>query len=217
MATSKKPLPLLVRAKETTPPSTRTGGRLISELASLNGVNDGLIFTVENPRDGMNYKGTFAQFKGAIISAKAYGLLYTEDGDTSSPEASQTSTGTMALLTTWRANGASSGTSVDHTADKIVVDNGGVYQIELAVSFSGDANSTYECEIYHDNVSASPTPTATGFKLVRKLGVGGDVGSASLIGLVEMDAGDGVMIYMRSTDGGTEFLTHNAQLMVTQI
>lgn len=216
MATSKRPLPLLVRAKETTPPSTRTGGRLISEVSSLSQLADDTLLLLENPVDNMAYKGTFLQLKNAILS-KSYGILYTYEGDTSSPEASQTASATATLLSTWTHNGLSNGMTVDHTADKITATVAGTYEVDVSVSFSGQLNKTYEIEIYLDDISASPTPVKTGFEFTRKLGTGGDVGSAGCVGIVEMAVGDSVMVYMKSTDGGTSFLAHYAQLRVTRI
>ena len=53
--------------------------------------------------------------------------------------------------------------------------------------------------------------------MVRKLGTGGDVGSASLTGLVSLTAGDSIMIYVSSSDGGTSMTVHQSQLAVAQV
>jgi hypothetical protein len=217
VATSKKPLPLLVRAKETTPPSTRTGGRLISEIAALSSVEDDLLFLLERPGDNMAYKGTFAQLKAKVLE-KYYGIMQTVDGDTASPQIAQGSVNaTPALLTAWNTDGLSSGITVSSATGKLTVANAGIYEIDLSISFSGTLSKTFVFEIYQDDVSASPTPTATNFKMTRKLGTGGDVGSASLTGLVSLAANDSIMIYVSSTDGGTDVVVHQSQLLVAQL
>jgi len=216
MATSKKPIPLLVRAKETTPPSTTTGGRLISDVAALTKVTDALLFILENPADGMAYKGTFAQLKAEVAGDKPYGILQVVDGSTSSPVMTQAISGT-AILTAWNTNGISSGLTVDYTAGKLTATVAGTYEVDMSISFSGQLSKTFVFEIYKDDVSASPTPTSTGFKMTRKLGTGGDVGSASLSGLVSLAVGDSVMIYVSSTDGGNTITVHQSQLKVSEI
>lgn len=217
MATSKRPMPLLVRAKETTPPSTMTGGRLIDDLAALKGVTDDLLFLLMRPSDGMAYKGTFAQLKAQVSGDKFYGIMQAVDGDTSSPLMTQTITATPALLTQWNTDGLASGLTVSSSTGKVTVASSSTYEIDMSISFSGTLSSTFVFEIYKDDVSASPTPTATGFKMIRKLGTGGDVGSASLSGLVALDAGDSIMIYVSSTDGGTSITVHQSQLKVAQV
>ena len=219
MATSKRPLPLLVRAKETTPPSTRTGGRLISEIAALQSVSDDLLFLLERPGDNMAYKGTFAQLKAKVLE-KFYGIMQAVDGNTSSPLMTQALGSPLTepvLLTAWNTDGLSSGITVSSSTGKMTVDNAGIYEVDLSISFSGTLSKTFVFEIYHDDVSASPTPTATGFKMSRKLGTGGDVGSASLTGLISLAANDSIMIYFSSTDGGSSITVHQSQLMVAQI
>ena len=216
MATSKKPLPLLVRAKETTPPSVQTGGRLISDVTSMGAVKDGTLFILEDPDDGMAYKGTFLKLK-AQIAKKAYGIIYTSDGQAQSPLVQQSVNGTPALYTGWTSNGLSNDTTPEHDNDWVIVSVAGVYEVNISICFSGSLSKTYEVEIYHNDISASPVPTATGFKLTRKLGTSGDVGSASLTGLLDLAVNDSVAIYVSSTDGGTAFETHQAQMQVAQV
>ena len=216
MATSKKPMPLLVRAKETTPPSVMTGGRLIDDLAALGKVTDDLLFLLQRPNDGMNYKGTFLQLKNEVLS-KSYGIIYTHDGDTDSPQSSQVASSSPTILSTWNADGLSNDMTIDFAAGKITATVAGVYEVDVSISFSGSIGKTYEVEIYLDDISASPTPTKTNFDFQRKLGTGGDVGSAGVVGLVQMEVGDSIMLYMKSTDGGTAWVTHYAQLKVTRV
>ena len=216
MATSKRPMPLLVRAKETTPPSTTTGGRLMNGIASLKSVEDDLLFLLYRPADGMAYTGTFAQLKAEVATDKPYGILQAVDGDTSSPLMTQAISGT-AILTQWNTDGLASGLTVSSSTGKVTAATAGIYEVDMSISFSGQLSKTFVFEIYKDDISASPTPTATGFKMVRKLGTSGDVGSAALSGLVSLDAGDSIMIYVSSSDGGNTITVYQSQLKVAEV
>ena len=217
MSTSKRPMPLLVRAKETTPPSVMTGGRLMSDITSLKGVEDDLLFLLYRPTDGMAYTGSFAQLKAEVAEDKYYGILQAVNGNTVSPQLTQAVNETPAILTQWNTEGLSSGITVDSSTGLVTVTNTGVYEINMSISFSGSLSKTFVFEIYTNDISASPQPTATGFKMTRKLGTGGDVGSASLTGLVSLAAGDSTMIYASSSDGGTTITVHQSQLAVAQV
>jgi len=216
MATGKKPIPLLVRAKETTPPSEMTGGRLIDGLASLTDISDDLMFVLMRPSDGMSYRGTFVDLKSAVLS-KEYGIMQTVDGDTTSPVATQTVTATPEYLLTWNVNGLASGVSPDYTTGVISAAKAGIYEIDVSISFSGSLSKTFVFEIYYHDVTASPIDSPTGFRMVRKLGASGDVGSASLSGLVSLTAGQGVSLHVSSTDGGSTITVFQAQMKVSQI
>ena len=217
MATSKRPMPLLIRAKETTPPSTRTGGRLLNEIASKAAFDGDESFLVYHERDGMSYRGSYTRLRESISSLKPYSIMGAVDGDTVSPALTQAVTGTPTILTQWNTNGLSLGITVSSSTGKITVADAGIYEVDMSISFSGQLSKTFVFEIYKDDVSASPTPTATGFKMVRKLGTSGDVGSASLSGLVSLAAGDSVMIYVSSSDGGNTVTVHQSQLKVAQV
>ena len=217
MATRKQSIPLLVRAKETTPPSVQTGGRLISELTALGGVSDDLLFLIMRPGDGMAYKATFAQLKNEVLS-KEYAIMQAVDGDTSSPLMTQTITSSFADLLAWNTDGLSSDlTSSDSSTGVVTVGKDGVYEVDVSISFSGSLSKTYVFEIYKHIVTASPVDTSTGFRMVRKLGTGGDVGSASLSGLVSLNANEGLSLHVKSTDGGTALTVHQSQMKVSQI
>ena len=82
MSTSKRPLPLLVRAKESTPPSERTGGRLINEIARKSSFAGDELIVVHRQQDNMGYSATLDGVKAYIASIKPYGILQVVDGDT---------------------------------------------------------------------------------------------------------------------------------------
>jgi hypothetical protein len=216
MATSKRPMPLLVRAKETTPPSTRTGGRIIDDLTALKAVTDDLLFLIHRPTDHMDYQATFALLKAAF-SAKAYGMLQTVGGDVTSPEMTQAVDGTETLLETWTANGISSNTTPDYTTSKITVTEDGIYDVTVHICFSGQLSKTFDFELFKLDPTASPQASSLGYEIERKMGTGGDVGSSSCGGVVSLNAGESVMVYVYSGDGGNSVTIHHAQFKVVQV
>lgn len=81
MATRKGPMPLLVRAKETTPPSVMTGGRLASDLTAASGALNSHVIVVQSPTDGMSYRLTVEQL--AAIMATTDPMLEIARGNVS--------------------------------------------------------------------------------------------------------------------------------------
>ena len=73
--------------------------------------------------------------------------------------------------------------SSDGTADRLTVNSDGVFFGSLSVSFNGSAS-----EVIHGNVHKNGSPTS--FQFERKLGAGGDVGTAAVSGIVTAASGD---------------------------
>ena len=209
MSVNKRSLdaPLRVRYKISDPPVIGTGGPLILDLPEADSVSSDAFGIVRH--NGIDCKVTMATMQ-AFLADKAYGMLVTTDGNTQSPVVTQTVNGTSALFTGWTANALNHDTTPDYTADEITVTNDGVYEIDVSISFSGTLSKTFMFMIYHEGIE-------TAFKMTRKLGTGGDVGSASLTGMLDMAAGESVSVYLHSTDGGTSVTTHQAQLKVVQV
>lgn len=121
-------------------------------------------------------------------------------------------------LAAWNTNGLNNLTTVDHTADEIVVDEAGTYMVKACVSFSGTASKTFQLEFYKYDASASPLVySASGHAVDRKLGAGGDVGACSLHGIIAFSAGDKIAIFQSSSDGGTALTVTEAQLSIYRI
>lgn len=118
----------------------------------------------------------------------AYGELTEEDIDgTPATTITCTTAGTYYPWIT-ASSGDVSGTTADladATGDNIQIDtgNGGTYRISVAFSFSGTVNATISCFVFDTGVR-------TGIGFVRKLGAGGDVGSAMGSGLYVAAAAD---------------------------
>jgi len=124
-----------------------------------------------------------------------YGMLHVEDAST--PQTGLN--GTPQKLTAFVVEGPSSGVTCDATNDKLTVGTAGVYLCMLQLSFSGTISASIEGHIYKGGVD-------TGLGFHRKMGTGGDQGSASCIGLVTCAASDVLEIYVTS-DGSNDSVT----------
>jgi hypothetical protein len=206
--------PLVVRYKVSDPPTIPSGGPLIDDLPQLKAIIGTDVGLVSRDKESRHVSMTVMR---EFLGAKAYGMLQTIDGDALSPVTTQSINGTEALLDTWRTNGIASGTTPDYTSGKVTAAVDGVYDVTFHISFSGSLGKTIDLEIFKEIISDSPQISSAEYEIERKLGTGGDVGSASCGGLIELSAGDSVMVYVYSSDGGTSITVHHAQLKVVQI
>jgi len=214
MATNKKPLPLLVRVKETTPPSEMTGGRLISDVAPVGVVGDQMLFLLERPSDGMAYKITLEKLSENVGgNIQAHGGIYGDSVEASSPAIVQTGIGTTPVqVTQFTANMPGVNTTPDHTADAVTIDLAGNYLISAQISFAGSTNVTYA----FDACILSDSPiTATGLRCTRKLS-NADVGSASFSGVYTFAAGD-VVALQCATESSGNLTVHDIQLSMVRV
>jgi len=118
---------------------------------------------------------------------------------------------TGAKLTCFTANGNSHGMTPDHTDDSITVDVAGNYDILFQVSFSGTNSSEVRFRLRIDGVEQD-------FGCTRKLGTGGDIGSASFLAPGVTLAVDEVISVYVETDGATDDLTvADAQLTARMV
>jgi len=136
-----------------------------------------------------------------------YGGLYVEDGSTAEDTTDATPR-KIAGFTTAMPNGDNS--TISTSTDDISVVGAGDYLVTSQISFSGSLSKTFIVEIYVEGV-------ATDIKCERKLGTGGDVGSASVCGIVTLAANDSVSLYHSSTDGGLTFTLQNGQFTLTRL
>lgn len=135
-----------------------------------------------------------------------YGSLKTVDGSTA-----QTGIGTTpVLLTQWDTNGINVGITPDHTTDSLTVDIDGVYDINCDISFSGSANATFQIHLRVDGVEQDEG-------MHRKIGSGGDVGSAGFSGQVSLTAAQVLTAYIEADGAGKEVTVADGQFVVDQI
>jgi hypothetical protein len=142
----------------------------------------------------------------ALATWKHRGTLYCEDNST----AESTVDATPRQIANLGAKKVEAGLTVDTAASKITVAAAGDYLVVAGVCFSGTLSKTYVVEVYIDT-------TGTNLKLERKLGTGGDVGSAHVSGIITLAAGEDVSIYQSTTDGGSAFTIQNGQLSVARL
>ena len=138
------------------------------------------------------------------------GTLYAEGQSTA--ESTTDATPRKIAAPTWSKD-SETGLTVDTTGGDITIasDGAGDYLVSASIAFSGTASKTFTCEIYIDS-------TGTGMSLTRKLGAGGDVGSASIgSAVVTLAAGEEVSIYHASTDGGSAFTVVDIQLTCVRL
>jgi hypothetical protein len=99
--------------------------------------------------------------------------------------------------------GESINTTIDIvTNDRITLDYAGRYHADLAISFAGSNSENYHCGVYENGVLVPL------LQFERKLGSGGDVGSASLAGFVVSDGDDYFEVWC-AADGANKSITVN--------
>jgi hypothetical protein len=136
-----------------------------------------------------------------------YGGLSVEDN--SSAEA--TTDATPRKIAAFDAAMPTSAKATSSTAtNDITVTDAGDYLVVGQVSFSGTLSKLFVIEIYKEGV-------ATNLKCLRKLGTGGDEGSASVTGILTLASGDSVSLYHSSTDGGSTFTATDGQLALIRL
>ena len=136
-----------------------------------------------------------------------YGGLYVEDGVTAETTTDATPRKIGGFTTVMPS---SSTCTPSATTDDITVTDAGDYLVTAQMSFSGTLSKTFVIEIYNGGI-------ATNLKCTRKLGTSGDVGSASVVGIITLAAADYISLFHSSTDGGTTFTLADAQLTITKI
>ena len=132
----------------------------------------------------------------------AYGKIYVEGNSTATTiSGTQSDFGANAVqVAVFDTNGEPNNTTPDHTNDHITIDVTGEYIISATLSFSGEANDTYSFAFFKNNKG-----TQLGSRSTRKIGSGGDVGSASLSTIAALTATDTVEIWIQNEDGTTNF------------
>lgn len=101
------------------------------------------------------------------------------------------------------------GLTPDHTNDHITADVTADYEITCKLSFFGGSNDTYSGAIFKNN-GASQIST----RFTRKLGTGGDVGSASISSLARLTAGDTVEVWVQCENATDNLTVTDCTLMI---
>ena len=144
----------------------------------------------------------------SLASWKHRGNLYVKDNTTAESSVTDTPAKIAALAT----KGVESGLTVDAANNKITVANAGDYLVVANISFSGGGGDLF-------NVAIFKNTTNTDLHLNRMIGVGGDVGSGGVSGIVTCAAGDDISLYqyVDSGDSPSNMIVTDAQLSVVRL
>lgn len=142
----------------------------------------------------------------ALATWKHRGTLYVE-GNAGAESTVDATPRQIAALDT---KGVEVGLTVDTANQYILIAAAGDYLVVANASFSGTLNKTFNVTVYLDT-------TSTNLTLERKLGTGGDVGSAGVSGIVTCAVGEYISLYQSSTDGGSAMTVSDAQLSVVRL
>jgi len=125
-----------------------------------------------------------------------------------------TDASTWYQISAFSANGVSSGVTPDHTNDHITIATTGVYQVSFNISFSGTLSETFEVSAWKNDGATQMLDVA----VVRKLGTGGDVGSAAAGSIVSLAATNTVELWAQCTSGAAKDINpHAVSLSVHRI
>jgi len=94
---------------------------------------------------------------------------------------------------------------------KVGTKGGGTYLMTLQFSFSGTGGAVVQCHVFENQSSVAEL----GFD--RKLGVGGDIGSASMTGLIALDPNDILDVRCTSDDDADTIDIAHGQFTLTRI
>jgi len=136
-----------------------------------------------------------------------YGGLYIQDNATTQAGIDLN----PVKMTGWEGNLSANGVSPDFVNNQITVLTTGVYLCFVQISFAGQSSTEF-----HGHLRVNGNEQVEGWH--RKLGTGGDVGSASFTALKVLNANDILTIYIESDDGGgANFTPMDAQFIVHRI
>lgn len=173
-------------------PSTPSTGKV-----TIYAKTDGTLFIKDDA-------GTETQLAAVV---EAHGVMSVQ----ANASAEATTDATPRKVTAFDTDGLESNMTVDSTTgNDITADVAGTYFVFAQTSFGGTASKTYHITIYKNGAT-------TGFEGHRKLGTGGDVGSASVSGIVALAATDTISIYHHTSDGGTAFTLDDGQLVAVRL
>lgn len=142
------------------------------------------------------------------VVTEAYATIYVNNGVTAQEPAQNTAT----KVTGFTDNGESSNCTAAAASDKLTIVQSGVYHVAFQVSFSGDGSSTVQW-----NVRTGSPLADTHVQCVRKLGTGGDIGSASCAGILSLTAGHDVEVWVTSDDATPSIVPRDMQLSIHRI
>jgi len=149
------------------------------------------------------------------VGVSSYGGLYENSaGSTITVTTAGTYYGwTTATVGTVAGTGFVTADVANATADNLTIgtSGAGTYLVTLSVCYSGTANSTAVGAIHVDGVPQ------TNITLRRKLGTGGDVGSASATGILKLEVGNVVDLRFTADGNGDTVVVQRVNLAIARI
>lgn len=116
-------------------------------------------------------------------------------------DADTIATATISKFERFTTNNPSNNTIPDFNNNQIEITKAGNYFISVSFSFSGDASVDWH---FHVRIN---TTTLENLHTNRKLGAGGDIGSASMSGIATLSVGDMLNVSMQHTAGVNKSIT----------
>jgi len=194
-------------------------GRLIPKMRTasetinlLQGVGTSRVWR-QSSFPGTPKEGDILIKPGGVVGLR-YGEIYVEDN---SNVTTITNTLTYYQVTVFDTNGESNGTTPDHTNDHIEIDHDGVYLVLVSASVKTEVAGTgdvYECEVKLNN-GATSVPNLHWDRQLA--GGGGDVGSTSASGIVSLEDGDTVEVWVQNKTGTDNLIFEDITLTVIEI
>lgn len=146
---------------------------------------------------------------GTLNETGDYGVLYVTGNSGGTPQSISTS---YVLINQLVTEGISNNTTLDtSTTFDITITNPGNYHCVCDISFSGTASTTFDVAVHKNG-----TIDNSGH-FQRKLGTGGDVGSASFNTLLTGAAGDSFDIRVKADGATKNFLIHEGSFYMVKI
>ena len=145
--------------------------------------------------------------KQSIVEQKMYGSIYLKDGTT----AQEDITTTPVLLTGWSADGESSGVTAAYASSTLTVAYGGVWRFAFHITGTKTAAQIFKFNIRVDTVEGVYQCQMAADALTQA--------STSMEGLLDLDAGDVLSIYVETddVDAGTDLTPLDMQFVVESV
>lgn len=135
--------------------------------------------------------------RDVVESGSVYASIYVTGGSTATTGIN----GTPAKVTSFTTAGPANNAVADIGNDEIDLPAyAATYLVTMSMSFSGTANATFNVQVYEDTTAIPQC------KFQRKMGSGGDVGSAAVSCLFTASGGEALSVYVSSdgtNDSGT--------------
>jgi len=148
--------------------------------------------------------------------AAVYGEIYAYDSG-SEIAIGDTGVGNKAQITSFDTNGVSSYMSPDHTNDHIVVQRAGDYLCKVAISAETEGaggGDEFGFAVYKNN-GQTLFENLHAHRLLS--GGGGDTGSVGLSGLIRLNAGDTIEVWVWNEDDTTNLVVDDITLTLIKL